>query len=162
MSKLYYENELTHYGVLGMKWGVRKDPRKHYAKAKNKSYTLKAKADKAKMKAAKNQIKLDKLKRKLDRVDDEDVTKKEKIQNKIDKIDKKVDKLTSKSAKYANKARSWIDAMDEVFGSIDYDSISQVDIDRGEEYTNYIMALQSRQAMEDNLRATQQYLDRTR
>lgn len=33
-------NELIHYGVLGMKWGVRKDPAKAYVKATSKQQKL--------------------------------------------------------------------------------------------------------------------------
>lgn len=37
---MYYSyeqnSELTHYGVLGMRWGVRRNPTKAYTKAKKK------------------------------------------------------------------------------------------------------------------------------
>lgn len=42
---------LEHYGVLGMKWGVRKDPQKAYDRANRKLSALDAKAHKAKEKA---------------------------------------------------------------------------------------------------------------
>lgn len=75
-------NELMHYGVLGMKWGVRKNPSKAYSKATGKQTKLdqkvstkKQKYDKASMKAnkgvstryLKKQARADKLQSKADR-----------------------------------------------------------------------------------------------
>lgn len=47
------ENELEHYGVLGMKWGVRKDPQTAYTKAGNKLKKLNQRAEKTQLKAQK-------------------------------------------------------------------------------------------------------------
>lgn len=55
------ESDLTHYGVLGMKWGVRKNPQKAYTKSSaklrkyNKKFSVsREKAQKAYRKAEKN------------------------------------------------------------------------------------------------------------
>lgn len=37
------DNEMKHYGVLGMKWGVRRDPKKAYARASEKLAKLHSK-----------------------------------------------------------------------------------------------------------------------
>ena len=50
------ENELKHYGVLGMRWGVRRSPeqlRRAAGKLEAKNEKLQSKADKANLKAAK-------------------------------------------------------------------------------------------------------------
>lgn len=50
-------NYLAHYGVLGMKWGVRHNPQRAYEKATKKFDRLTAKSDKALDKSGKHRYK---------------------------------------------------------------------------------------------------------
>lgn len=45
-----HENELMHYGVLGMKWGVRKNPAQAYSKAIVKKQKLEKRVETTRMK----------------------------------------------------------------------------------------------------------------
>lgn len=47
------EDELKHYGVVGMKWGVRKNPQKAYEKASKKLSRIDKKLEKQKAKTEK-------------------------------------------------------------------------------------------------------------
>lgn len=119
---MYREDELQHYGVVGMKWGVRKNPSLSYAKSAYKSQRLKGKVEtkrqkyqKADIKAhtgvskkyMKRQLAADKAQRKADKKKNSIFSNPEKaraLQTKADAKQAKANKYKYKAAKRDKKA----------------------------------------------------------
>ena len=98
--------ELAHYGVLGMKWGVRKDASRAYGKAARKKNKLKEKEVQYAVKSAATRQKA---------LAKETRATNEKQYQKAKKLEFKANKYALKSAKLQKKGLDWVKAMDKTF-----------------------------------------------
>lgn len=122
-----YNKELYHYGVLGMKWGVRRgNTAKAYEKASKKLNKLDAKVEKKQQKANKLSAKADRKIRSSfasDRATDKAVTKASEAQRDVSKAIVKADK--------------WYRKMDKTFRDTDV-SLSKEQIAKGKSYMDQL------------------------
>lgn len=98
------EQELQHYGVKGMKWGVRRNPQRAYARASKKLKKLDDKVTKFEKKAEKASAKADKKMTSFLASDDSRA-----------KAAIKARKRAAKLSKRVNKGKKWYDAMEKTF-----------------------------------------------
>lgn len=123
------ENYLAHYGVLGMKWGVRHDPQKAY--------------DKSKKKLSKYDRKINKYNTKATKSFNRGINKSggffadEKAANRA--FDKSR-KFTRKGLRETAKAEKWIKRMNKEFAKQSVVSIEPSIIQKGEEYSSRLLA----------------------
>ena len=128
MSTMYYENELCHYGVPGMKWGVRRGQySKAYAKAVRKRQKLEDRSAKLQVKANKKLLKYSKYLTKAR-------TSKKVVY--AHKIQAKGLKLSLKSAKLKRKALKWQKQMDKVFAGYDIKTVPKKTIRSGKDFVD--------------------------
>lgn len=108
-------DELYHYGVLGMKWGVRKDASKAYSKATKKKNKLEKKSTKYNLKSAKLRSRA--LKKEVRATN-------ERQYQKARKLEFKANKFALKSARLQKKGLKWVRAMDKTFAEYDIKRLS--------------------------------------
>lgn len=163
----YDPNSLQHYGVLGMRWGVRKNPSRAYSKATRKADRLSTKASKleksandgawntakAKHKSQKLGKKAAKLQRKANKAfRSGNTTKAAHLQSKANKYTRKKDKIdataantewvAAKKRRKAQKTRKrydkWLDAMQREFGVVKLEDIDPEIRERGRQYLHML------------------------
>lgn len=132
MSTLYYEtsDELCHYGVLGMKLGVRRGRyNKAYGKAVRKRQKLEDRSAKLQIKANKKLLKASKRL--------STATRNSKMM-KAFKVQAKGNKLALKSSKLKKKALKWQKKMDKVFAGYDIKTIPKKTIKIGKDFIDIL------------------------
>lgn len=123
---------LEHYGVLGMKWGVRKDPQKAYQKSMNKLKKLDKKVQKREAKSAKFALKSAKKEEKAFRTSSD--RKYRKQTRKALRYKRKSANQAYKSKKATAKAKAWVNSMNDYLADVKVSDISSEDIAIGRTY----------------------------
>lgn len=126
------ENYLAHYGVLGMKWGVRHDPKRAYEKASKKARKYGKKIEKQDAKARKYMSKGAKAEGRIKLFRD-----KEKAQRMYEKS--RVH--TARAVRQAEKGAKWIKRMEKEFAKQDTVTIDKSIIDLGEAYRKRVSSM---------------------
>lgn len=108
------QDDIEHYGVLGMKWGVRKDPQRAYERANKKLEKLDRRIIKSEKKVEKAQKKSIKKQEKAIKAF---FFPKDKSRRAIKSL-KKVNKLHLKAQKRMRKAVKWYQSMEDAFRDV--------------------------------------------
>lgn len=135
-------NELMHYGVLGMKWGIKHDPTKAYHKAINKSNKLQKKIDSNDLRAeryqAKSSIAENKafLNRTKKRYGKSNIKKAYKHEYESEILGLKADKATRKSIKLERKREKWLKKVEDNFSKYEVTRIPDEEYKVGLHYVD--------------------------
>lgn len=126
-----YSDELQHYGVIGMKWGVRRA-----AKAYSKASTSEGKA-KAKAKLEKHMEKASKKLNKFNAKADKKMNKAVQKRYGLFGSQAKYDKFQAKAERQMYKGDKWFKSMDKTFSKQSVVSMNEKDIRTGEKFAKF-------------------------
>ena len=122
-----YSSELYHYGVLGMKWGIRRgNTTKAYAKASKKLTKLDKKVDKAETLARKRRGQVDAAAASFFST-----------KRRIDKAETRSKKASAKAALRNRKAERWYKSMEKAFADTDI-SMTKEQVTMGKRYMDHM------------------------
>ena len=122
-----YSSELYHYGVLGMKWGVRRgNTARAYEKASKKLTKLDKKVDKAEALARKRRGQVDAAAASFFST-----------KRRIDKAETRSKKASAKAAIRNRKAERWYKSMEKAFADTDI-SMTKEQVTMGKRYMDHM------------------------
>ena len=122
-----YSSELYHYGVLGMKWGIRRgNTTKAYAKASKKLTKLDKKVDKAEALARKRRGQVDAAAASFFST-----------KRRIDKAETRSKKASAKAAIRNRKAERWYESMEKAFADTGI-SMTKEQVAMGKRYMDHM------------------------
>lgn len=132
-------DELEHYGVVGMRWGVRKDKDKAYAKSMKKLSALDKKAQKKKDRSDKYSAKADRKAAKANTV--RSYRKSQKLTKQAHKNYVRAHRTLKSSIRARKRAEKWVNEMNKTFTGMTVGGITSDQISLGRKY--YIEVLEN-------------------
>lgn len=131
MKNYNNSNELLHYGVLGMKWGVRRNPSTAFSKATKKADKLDHKVTKAATKLAKRTAKFQKVSKSYAGFG---LASRGDLAGATQRYYSAAKKLHKKTV----KAQKWKSEMEKTFANVSVNSIDKDALSRGKKYVDML------------------------